>query len=45
LDGHDAKSVDEVLKKSIEKEIIVISDKSNSYVNIADNVEIILLKN
>ena len=44
LDGHDAESVDEVLKKGIGKESIVISDKSNSYVNISDYVDIHLVE-
>jgi hypothetical protein len=44
LDGHDAESVDGVLKKGIGKESIVISDKSNSYVNISDYVDIHLVE-
>jgi len=41
LDDHKADGVDETLKKSIsDEQTIVFTDKSTSYVNIADYVEI-----
>jgi len=41
LDNHQAEKTDETIKKSIDEEdVIVFSDKSTSYVNIADYVEI-----
>ena len=41
LDNHQAEEIDETIKQSIDdEEVIVFSDKSTSYVNIADYVEI-----
>ncbi len=41
LDNHQAEDIDETIKQSIDdEEVIVFSDKSTSYVNIADYVEI-----
>ena len=40
LAGHKAEDVDENLKESIEDKAIVFSDKSTSYVNISDYVEV-----
>jgi len=41
LDDHKAEGIDEALKKSIsDEQTIVFTDKSSSYVNIADYVEI-----
>ena len=40
LDNHEAEGVDEVLKESLTGKNIVFSDKSTSYVNIADYVEV-----
>lgn len=41
LDNHQAEEIDETIKQSIDDEkVIVFSDKSTSYVNIADYVEI-----
>jgi hypothetical protein len=40
LEGHKADAVDENLKVSIDEKSIVFSDKSTSYVNISDYVEV-----
>jgi len=40
LDSHKAQAVDEVLKESLDGKNIVFSDKSTSYVNISDYVEV-----
>lgn len=40
LENHKAESVDETLKESLDGKNIVFSDKSTSYVNISDYVEV-----
>ena len=40
LKNHNAETVDGVLQKSLDQQCIVFSDKSTSYVNIADYVEL-----
>ena len=40
LENHKAEGVDQVLKESLEGKNIVFSDKSTSYVNISDYVEV-----
>ena len=39
LSGHQASQIDEVIKENIDEKSIVFSDKSKSYINIADYVE------
>ena len=40
LDGHDGKEINETIKESIDNQSIVFTDKSTSYVDIADFVEL-----
>ena len=40
LENHKAEGVDEVLKESLDGKNIVFSDKSTSYVNISEYVEV-----
>ena len=40
LENHKAEGVDEVVKKSLDGKNIIFSDKSTSYVNINDYVEV-----
>lgn len=40
LDNHQADKVDTVIQQSLKSQTIVFSDKSTSYVNIADHVEV-----
>jgi transposase-like protein len=40
LDNHKSDTIDVVIKDSIEKDSIVFTDKSNTYLDIADHVEI-----
>src|SRR5690554_415268 len=40
LNGHDAEQINEEMKKSIDNQSIVFTDKSTSYVDIADFIEL-----
>ncbi|MRJ11723.1 IS1595 family transposase [Ornithobacterium rhinotracheale] len=40
LDGHDAKPINETIKEAIDNQSIVFTDKSKSYVDISDFVEL-----
>ena len=44
LDGHDGKEINETIKKSIDNQSIVFTDKSTSYVDIADFVELHIME-
>ena len=44
LDGHDGKEINETIKKSIDNQSIVFTDKSTSYVDIADFVELHIIE-
>ena len=39
LKDHKAENIDEVVKENIDEKTIIFSDKSTSYVNIADHVQ------
>lgn len=39
LENHTAEAIDETIKEAIDRESVVVTDKSTSYVNIADYVE------
>jgi transposase-like protein len=44
LDGHDGKEINETIKESIDNQSIVFTDKSTSYVDIADFVELHIME-
>ena len=44
LDGHDGKEIYETIKESIDNQSIVFTDKSTSYVDIADFVELHIME-
>ena len=44
LDGHDGKEINETIKESIDNQSIVFTDKSASYVDIADFVELHIME-
>jgi ISXO2-like transposase domain len=44
LENHTAAAIDDTLKDAIDKDSVVITDKSTSYVNIADYVEMHLVE-
>ena len=44
LDGHDGKEINETIKESIDNQSIVFTDKSTSYVDIADFVELHIIE-
>lgn len=44
LDGHDGEEINETIKESIDNQSIVFTDKSTSYVDIADFVELHIME-
>ena len=44
LDSHKAKDIDKTIQENINKESVIFSDKSNSYINMVDYVEVHLME-
>lgn len=44
LDSHKSTSIDETVKENIDQKAIVFSDKSNTYLNISDYVETVIME-